>query len=59
MIDTISKGDLVKPTSRGLWVLGGYGIGIILATDSLGSIKVYWPGQKFWCITMTKNVEKI
>ena len=55
----MKKGDLVKPTPRGLWVLGGYGIGIILAADSLGSIKVYWPSNKFWCITTTKNVEKV
>lgn len=50
----MKKGDLVK--GRG-WIFNDYGIGIILAADSLGSIKVYWPGQKFWCITSTKNVE--
>jgi hypothetical protein len=55
----MKKGDLVKPNSRGLWLLGGYGIGLILASDQLGSVKVYWPSQKFWCVTMEKNVEKV
>ena len=55
----MKKGDLVKAKGKGTWMFDGYGIGIVLAADGLGSIKVYWPLEKFWCITMTKNVEKI
>ena len=55
MIDIILKGDLVEGNS---WILNDYGIGIVLGTDSLGSLKVYWPKEKFWCITLTKNVRR-
>lgn len=57
----MKKGDLVKGKDKGTWMFDGYGIGIVLAVDGLGlgSLKVYWPLEKFWCITMTKNVEKI
>ena len=55
----MKKGDLVKPAGPGKWMLDGYGIGLILATDDLGSVKVYWPSNKFWCITTTKNVQKV
>ena len=55
----MKKYDLVKAKDKGTWMFDGYGIGIVLAADGLGSIKVYWPLEKFWCITMTKNVEKI
>lgn len=52
----MKKGDLVKGVN---WMLTDYGVGIILASDGLGSLKVYWPLEKIWCITIEKNVEKI
>ena len=56
MGNIMKKGDLVKGVN---WMLNDYGFGIVLASDSLGSLKVYWPSQKFWCLTIEKNVEKI
>ena len=55
----MKKGDLVKPAGFGLWTMQDYGFGLILASDGLGSVKVYWPSNKFWCITTTKNVKKV
>jgi len=52
----MKKGDLVKGTS---WMLNDYGVGIILAADQLGSVKIYWPRQKFWCVTLIKNVVRV
>ena len=52
----MKKGELVKGNS---WMFNDYGVGIVLASDGLGSLKIYWPSQKFWCITVTKNVVKI
>tara|TARA_Y100001970_G_C13926222_1_gene695879 strand:+ start:251 stop:418 length:168 start_codon:yes stop_codon:yes gene_type:complete len=52
-------GDLVKPAGFGLWTMQDYGIGLVLAVDDIGSVKVYWPINNFWCITTTKNVAKI
>ena len=55
----MKKGDLVRPAGPGRWTMKNYGFGLILASDDLGSVKVYWPSNKFWCITTTKNVEKV
>jgi len=55
----MKKGDIVKASEAGLWMFHDYGIGLVLGTDGLGGLKVYWPSQKFWCITTTKNVVRI
>ncbi len=55
----MKKGDLVKPAGFGLWTMQDYGFGLILATDSLGSVKVYWPNNKRWLITTTRNLKKL
>ena len=52
----MNKGDLVK----GIGFMGSvYGIGLVLAADGLGTLKVYWPKDNFWCLIMAKNVERI
>ena len=55
----MKKGDLVKPTGPNSWMLDGYGIGIVLSVNSVHSVKVYWPSNKFWCVTLKKNLEKV
>lgn len=52
----MKKGDLVKGVN---WICSDYGIGLVLATDNLETLKVYWPKENFWCMTMVKNVEKV
>ena len=52
----MKKGDLVKGKGNGRWMFDGYGIGIVLASDQLGSVKVYWPRQKFWSVISVRNL---
>ena len=61
-LNDLNKGDLVKGKSDGRWGLrmfDDYGIGIVLASDQLGSAKIYWPKQKFWRVTLIKNVVRV
>ena len=52
----MKKGDLVKGIG---FMCSGYGIGLVLSTDNLGTLKVYWPKDNFWCLVLTKNVERV
>ena len=53
---TMKKGDLVKAKD---YQFKDYGIGIVLASDQLGSIKVYWPKNNCWSITSSKSMRKL
>jgi hypothetical protein len=57
-LNDLNKGDLVKGKGDGRWMFDDYGIGIVLASDQLGSVKVYWPKQKFWSVTSVRNVRR-
>ncbi len=52
----MKKSDLVKAKD---YQFINHGVGIILATDQLGCLKVYWPTKKCWCITSEKALKKI
>ena len=52
----MKAGDLVKGID---FMCSGYGIGLVLAADGLGTLKIYWPKDNFWCLILTKNVVKI
>ena len=52
----MNKGDLVKGIG---FMCSGYGIGLVLAADGLGTLKIYWPKDSFWCITQACHVVKI
>ena len=52
----MKKGDLVKAKD---YQFINHGIGIVLATDQLGSLKVYWAKQNCWSITSSKAMRKL
>ena len=52
----MKKYDLVKARD---YQFINHGVGIILATDQLGCLKVYWPKKKCWSITSEKAMKKI
>ena len=52
----MKAGDLVEAKD---YQFINHGIGIILATDQLGCLKVYWPKENCWCITSEKALKKI
>ena len=52
----MKKYDLVKGID---FMCSEYGIGLVLATDGFGTLKVYWPKENIWCLIIEKNVVKI
>ena len=54
--EKMKKYDLVKGID---FMCAEYGIGLVLAADGFGTLKVYWPKDNFWCLIIEKNVVKI
>jgi hypothetical protein len=52
----MKKGDLVKAKD---YQFKDYGIGIVIASDQLGSLKVYWLKNNCWSITSSNAMRKI
>ena len=52
----MKKYDLVKGID---FMCSEYGIGLVLAADGFGTLKVYWPKENIWCLIIEKNVVKI
>ena len=52
----MKKGDLVKAKD---YQFKDHGIGIVLASDKSGSLKVYWPKNNCWSITSSNAMRKL